>query len=96
MVFECLQYGTTRFMGMGTVGKAAIFRELEDFLEIAGEFFGLDIEGSKAFDTWGVDEPSTPHRNHFGEGGGVLTCVVGIRDLCGTEVHPWNELIDQR
>jgi hypothetical protein len=56
VVFDGLQDGTAWFVGVGTVGEAALLGKLEDFLEIAGQLFALHIEGAKALDTWGVDE----------------------------------------
>ena len=56
VVFDGLQDGTAWFVGMGTIREATLLGELEDFLEIAGQFLAFHIEGAKAFDAWSIDE----------------------------------------
>ena len=58
VVFYSLQDGTAGFMCVCAVGEAALAGELEDFAEIAGKLFTLHVEGTKALDAWGVDEPT--------------------------------------
>jgi hypothetical protein len=103
MVFEGLQDCTTGLMGMGTVRETTILGEMEDLTEIAGQFLGFHIEGAKAFDARGINEPSlrlaqglrSIQRDHLREGRRVLSGVVGIRDLGCPEVDTWNQAIDQ-
>ena len=95
MILEGLKYGTAGFVGVGTVGETAVLGELEDLGEVAGELFGFDVEGAEAFDARGVDKPPAPHRYHLGEGGGVLSEVMGIGDLGGTQVGIGHQLIDE-
>ena len=57
MVFEGFEDRTAGFMGVGTVGEATVFGELEDFLEITCQFFGFHIEGAEALYPWSIDEP---------------------------------------
>ena len=56
MLLHSLDDGTTRFVGMGTVGELAVLRKLENFLEIAGEFLLLDIKGTEALDGGACDQ----------------------------------------
>ena len=56
MLFHCFQHRTTWLMGVGTVGEAALFRELKNLLEITRQFFALHIKGAEALDTWGVNK----------------------------------------
>ena len=56
MLFHRFQDGTTWLVGVGTVGEAALFGELKNFLEITRQFLALHIEGAKALDTWGVNK----------------------------------------
>jgi len=103
MVFEGLQDCTTGLMGMGTVRETTILGEMEDLTEITGQFLGFHIEGAKAFDARGINEPSlrlaqglrSIQRDHLREGRRVLSGVVGIRDLGCPEVDTWNQAIDQ-
>ena len=130
MVFEGLEDGTAGFVGVGTVGETAVFREAEDLGEVAGEFLGGHVEGAEAFDSRSVDEPAgdrrrvppflrpvgskrpsverdrlrdrrgklrnRAQRDHFTEGRGVLTEVVGGGDFGGAEVGIRDEAIDER
>ena len=57
VVFDGFEDSAARFVGVGTVGEAALLGKLEDFAEIAGEFLTFHVEGAEAFDAWGVDEP---------------------------------------
>ena len=43
-------------MSMGAVGETAIFREMENLLEIASNFLRLHIERTKSFHSRCVDE----------------------------------------
>ena len=81
MVLEGLENGTSWFVGVGTVRKAAILREREDFLKIAGEFFRLHIKDTKAFNSWGIDEIPLFYWYHLTEGGCVLTSIMSIGNL---------------
>ena len=56
VVFDSLEHGTAGLMGVGAVAEAALFGELKDFLEVAGQFFALHVERAEAFDARGVDE----------------------------------------
>ena len=56
VVFDGFEHSTAWLMGVGAVAEAALLGELEDFLEIAGQFLAFHIEGAKAFDAWSVDE----------------------------------------
>ena len=58
VVFDGFENGAARFVGVGTVGEAALLGKLEDFAEIAGEFLTFHVEGAETFDAWGVDEPA--------------------------------------
>ena len=58
VVFDGFEHSTAWLMGVGAVAEAALLGELEDFLEIAGEFLALHIKGAEALDAWSVDEPS--------------------------------------
>ena len=58
MILHSLQHGTARFMGMGTIGETAVFREAEDILEITGNLFGLHVKRAKALNSRRVDEIS--------------------------------------
>ena len=66
VVFEGFEDGTTRFVGVGAVGEAAVFCKSEDLGEVAGEFFGGHVEGAEAFDARGVDEPGKGRRGSEG------------------------------
>lgn len=50
VIFHRLDDSTTRFVGMRTVGKTTVLGEMEDFLEITGQFFFLDIKRTEALD----------------------------------------------
>ena len=101
VVFEGLEDGTAGFVGVGAVGETAVFRETEDLGEVAGEFLGGHVEGAEAFDTRSVYCPSLgklgnrAQRDHFTEGGGVLTEVMGIGDLCRTQVGMGHKAVDE-
>ena len=58
VVLYRLEYCTARLVRVRTVRETALLRELEDFLEIACEFFTLHVESTKAFDAWCVNEPT--------------------------------------
>ena len=95
VVFEGLEDRTAGFVGVGTVGETAVFREAEDLGEVAGEFLGGHVEGAEAFDAGGIYCPPPTQRDHFTEGGGVLTEVVGGGDFGGAEVGIRNEAVDE-
>jgi hypothetical protein len=65
MVLDGLQNGTARLMGMGAIRKTAILGEMEDFLEVAGQLLTLHIEGTKALDSWSVDEVAITYSDHL-------------------------------
>ena len=56
MVFQRFEYGTARFVGVSAVRETAVLREMENLLEVAGEFLWFHIERAKALDAWSVDE----------------------------------------
>ena len=56
VIVEGLQHGTARLVGVGAVGEAALPRELEKLLEIAGQLFALHVEGAEALDARGVNK----------------------------------------
>ena len=58
VILERLQHSTSRLMGVGTVGEAAILGELEDLLEIAGQLLGFNIEGSETLDSRRINKPA--------------------------------------
>ena len=95
MILKGLKHRTTRFVGMGTVGETAVFRELEDLGEVTGELFGFHVEGTKALDARGIYHPPPTQGNHLGESGGMLTEVMGIGDFSGAEVGIRYETIDE-
>ena len=95
VVLECLEYRTTRFVGVGAVGEAAVFGEPEYLGEVAGELLRFDVEGAEALDARRVDDPAATHGNHLREGGGVLAEVMGIGDLCRAQVGIGHQLIDE-
>ena len=96
MVFESFQYSTAGLVSMGTIGEAAVFGEVEDFLEITCQFFGFHIEGTEAFNTRCIHYPtSTLQRNHLGESSGMLSGVVGIRNLSSSEINTRHKTIDE-
>ena len=96
MFLKRLQHGTTRFVGMGAVGEPAILREVEDLLEIAREFLALHIEGAEALDARSIDQPSpTLQRDHLREGRGVLSRVMGIRNLGSAQVSLRHQAVDE-
>ena len=96
VILEGLQHGTTRLMGMGAVGEAAVLGETEYLTEIAGKLLGLHIERAEALDARCVDEPAAADGDHLGEGGGMLARIVGIRDVCRAEVHARHKTVDER
>ncbi len=80
---------------MGAVRETAVLGEAEDLGEVAGELLRLDVEGAEALDARRVDKPAATHGDHLREGGGVLSEVMGIGDLCGAQVGIGHQLIDE-
>ena len=95
MVLQGLEHGTARLMGVGTVGEAAVLGEAEDLTEIARQLFRLHVESAEALDARSVNQPSAFEGDHLRKGGGVLSHLMGIRDLGRTEVHAWHEAVDE-
>ena len=106
VVFDSFQHGTSRFVGVGTVGELALLGELKNLLEIAGQLLALHVKRAKALDTRRIDEPGAGVGSlpvgcqiewyHFRERGGMHTCIVGIADFCSTQVNMRHQPIDQR
>ena len=96
MLFERLENRATGFMGVGAIRETAVFREMEDLAEVTGKFLGFHVEGAKTFNTWRIDNPPPTQGYHFRKGGGVLTEVMGIGDLCGAQVDMGNQTVDER
>lgn len=59
MILNSLYHRTARLVGVSAVVESAIFWKFEDFLEIACQFFSLDVKGSKAFDARCVNQVAT-------------------------------------
>ena len=98
MVLDSLQDSAARLMGVGAVGEAAVLGEVEDFLEVAGQFLALHVEGAKALNARSVDEIATPSPgevNHLREGGGVLARLMGLADVGCAQVDAWHETINK-
>ena len=82
VAFDGFQYGTARLVSVGAVRETTLLGEFKNLLEIAGQLLTLHIEGAKALDAWGVDEPGwgldrgvdgeTVDRYHLREGGTVV------------------------
>ena len=99
VVFDGFEDSAARFVGVGTVGEAALFGELEYLLEIAGQLLALHIEGAEPLNARGVNKPGGftvygftiyyLERNHLREGRGVHTCLVGIADVGYAQVGMW-------
>ena len=97
VIFYRIKHSTTGFVGVGAVGEPAILGEAEDFLEVAGYFFGLHIEGAKAAYAGRVDDISAIGQlQHLAEGGGVHAGIVGIGNLGGTQLSARHESVDKR
>ena len=97
VIFHRLDDSTTRFVGMRTVGKTTIFGEMEDFLEITGQFLFLDIKCTEALDSRSIYQITTIRQfNHLTECGGVHTRIVRIADFCSTLGSMRNQAVDER
>ena len=96
VIFHRLDDSTTRFVGMRTVGKTTVLGEMEDFLEITGQFFFLDIKRTEALDARSINEIA-PFRQfqHLAEGGGMHTAVMRLADFGGSLSGIRNELVDE-
>ena len=96
IVFQSFQYSTAGLVGVGTVGEAAVFGEMEDFFEITCQFLGFHVEATKTLDARSINEPAPfLQRDHLRKGGGVLAGIVGIRDFSRTQIDTRDELIDK-
>ena len=97
VIFHRLDDSTTRFVGMRTVGKTTVLGEMEDFLEITGQFFFLDIKRTEALDARSIYQITTLRQfNHLTECGGVHTRIVRIADFCSTLGSMRNQAVDER
>ena len=54
-----IEHGTTRFMDVGAVAKAALWDKRRDFWKVAIEFLWLRIPKCKRFPTGGVGNVAT-------------------------------------
>ena len=82
---------------MRTVGKTTIFGEMEDFLEITGQFLFLDIKRTEALDARSIYQITTLRQfNHLTERGGMHTRIVRIADFCSTLGSMRNQAVDER
>lgn len=96
MTFEGFEHGAAWFVGVGTVGKTAVARYLEQFREVARYLFRLHVERAEALDARCVDEPSSAGgHDHLAVGGGMHACVVCLADGCRPQVESWHEGVQE-
>ena len=97
MILNSLQHCAPWFVGVCTIVEFAIFGKFEDFLEIACQFFSLDVKGSKAFDARCVNQVTTLCQfYHLTESGGVHACAVRVADFGRTLIGVWDDGVDER
>ena len=72
----------TGFPRVGAVAVAAVAGDAEDFAEVVPHLLFLHVDSAEAFDTRGVDNPTSMVGQgvHLREGGRVGAFVVGVRD----------------
>ena len=58
MCLEGLQYGASRFVGVGAIGKATVLPESEYVAKVMADFPRHHVEGTKTFDSGNVDQAS--------------------------------------
>ena len=95
MFFQGFENGAARFVGMGAVVEPTRFGELENFAEVACEFFLVDVESAKSFNAWCVyDVASVGQLQHFAECRGVHSCVVRVGNFSSTQVGVRQQTVD--
>ena len=101
MLLQCGKYGATGFVRVCAIAKAALLAYLEYLAEVMSHLFALHIEGTKALDAGGVYDVAggltlgVGEVEHLGEGGGVHTRVVRVRNLCRAHIQPRYHGIEQ-
>ena len=91
-----LAHGTVGLVGVGAVAIAAVGRLGEYLAEVMADLLFFHVEGAEAFDTGGVDEPtSIAEGEHLREGGGVHALVVVLGNLGGTQMEVGEQGVDE-
>ena len=95
MFFQGFENGAPWFVCMGAVVEPTRFRELENFAEVACEFFLVDVESAKSFNARCVyDVASVGQLQHFAECRGVHSSVVRVGNFCSTQVGVRQQTVD--
>ena len=95
MLFQSFENGAAWFVCMGAVVEPTRFRELENFAEVACEFFLVDVESAKSFNARCVyDVASVGQLQHFTECCGVHSSIVRVRNFCSTQVGVGQQTVD--
>ena len=77
MLLHSFTHGTVGFCAMSAVAILALVGETEDFREVVSYLLYLHVEGTKALDTWSVDDVASAwNLVHLREGRGMHTLVV--------------------
>src|SRR5690554_5914134 len=77
VIFDCLQHCTARFIKMQAVVIFTVFRYPEYFREIVRYFGTTHIDGTKTFDTRGINQKTTILQfDHLRKSGGMHPFVM--------------------
>ena len=88
VLFHGAEHGTPWLMAVGAVAETAVVREVEYLLEIACQFFRLDVECSEPLYSRRVNDISAARQfEHLAESGGVHAGVVCVADFRCAQVH---------
>ena len=82
---------------MRTVAEAAVFRKLENILEISADFGRFHVESAETFYPRSVYRPSAARQSqHLTERCGVHSCAVNLAYAGSAQVKPRYKAVEQR
>ena len=96
MFLHCLQHGAAWFVGVCTVVEAAVFREVEYFLEVACQLLRFYVERAETLYARRVYYVATIRQwQHLAERSGVGARVVCVAYLRRLQVHSRQQSVDE-